>query len=134
MAEMILKLDNNVFNTISKIVSLQGINLKNYLYKAKKENFDLSPIELSQFTINNKTLKFNTPISFIPKLNDTKDLFFIEEDKFNISVYSPTIIELENDLKEEILFLWNEYAKSEENMTPLALKLKQTLLENIKEC
>ncbi|GMO56105.1 MAG: hypothetical protein Ta2D_00370 [Rickettsiales bacterium] len=36
MAEMILKLNNNVFNTISKIVSLQGINLKDYLFLPAK--------------------------------------------------------------------------------------------------
>ncbi|GMO57801.1 MAG: hypothetical protein Ta2D_03570 [Rickettsiales bacterium] len=155
MAEMILKLNNNIFNTINKIVSLQGINLKDYLFLPAKntnaktkntstnakikniektENFDLSPIELSQFTINNKTLKFNTPISFTPKLNKTKDLMLVEDKQFDILVGAYNRDDLFEELKDYIFCIWEGYAKNEQKMDKSAQNLKQLLLKNIVEC
>ncbi|GMO56111.1 MAG: hypothetical protein Ta2D_00390 [Rickettsiales bacterium] len=59
MAEMILKLNNNVFNTINKIVSSRGINLKDYLLlPAKTKNVKKTEEDFSEFETMDDSIMF----------------------------------------------------------------------------
>lgn len=107
--------DNEMPQGISDVVCIQGV--------------DLSPIELSEIEQDGARLRFKSPTSFVPVLDDSQQLFVIEDERFGLDICAYTRSEIINDVKSEIFFLWDEYAcASDEDLTEGALALKQSLL------
>lgn len=100
--------------------------------KFKLQDVDLSPIVLDIIHSNDVDLKFKTPIHLEPKLDETACCVTFPE--LNIDVYEYTREDLENALSEQIVFLWQKYAKeSDNNLTEKAILLKKHLLNFIEE-
>lgn len=112
--------DNDIPKKISDVISIQDV--------------DLSPIPLDIIHSNNVALKFKSPLHLEPKLDETEQLYCVTFPELNIDVYEYTREDLENALSEQIVFLWNEYAKeADDNLTEKAISLKNKLLNFIEE-
>lgn len=79
-------------------------------------------------------LEFKEILHLTPTLDETEQLYQISFPKLDIDVYEYTRSDLENAVSEQILFLWNEYAKeSDDKLTKDAILLKHKLLKLIEE-
>lgn len=98
------------------------------------QEVDLSIIELDVLIYTDKTLKFKYPFILTPELDETEQLYIIENSDLGIDLFAYTRAELLESLKEHILSLWEEYAQeSDDNLTKDALILKNNLLKLIEE-
>lgn len=96
--------------------------------KKKDEYIDESSIEITSFERDNKHYSFKEPIQFKPCLDDSKQLYLLKYPKLGIDIAACTRTELKTEIEEQIVFLWEEYAKEDdENLTYPALKLKHSI-------
>jgi hypothetical protein len=100
--------------------------------KLIKLETDLSTIELSYIDWNGKKLHFKNCLILTPKLDDTKQLYTIDYPKLGLTTFAHTRQELIEDIKSDIVYLWEEYAlASNDELTKDAKLLKNKLLELI---
>jgi len=95
---------------------------------------DLSPFRVVIIEFKDLVLRFQEPLILDPYLDESKQLICLSEPRLGIDVFAYSRDELENELSEQIAFLWEDYAKGDEaEMTTQAVELKQCLLESIVE-
>jgi len=100
--------------------------------KLIKLETDLSTIELNSIDWNGKKLYFKNDLTLTPKLDDTKQLYTIDYPKLGLTTFAHTRQELIEDIKSDIIYLWEEYAlASNDELTEDARLLKNELLELI---
>jgi hypothetical protein len=69
-----------------------------------------------------------------PALDDSEQLYTISYPEIGLELFAYTRQEITNDVKSDIVYLWEEYAKAEDNaLTEDAIILKQKLLNAIEE-
>lgn len=89
---------------------------------------DESPIEIVSFERDSKRYSFKEPIQFKPCLDDSKQLYLLEYPQLGIDIAVYTRAELKSEIEEQIVFLWEEYAKeADEKLTSSALELKRSI-------
>lgn len=115
--------DNELPQEISDVVCIQEV--------------DLSPIGFGKISQDGQCIQFKSPISFTPVLDDSQQLFILKEEKLGLDICAYTRSEIIEDVKSEILFLWNEYGLAKDSdLTDNALILKRslhTMLEVVNE-
>ncbi len=95
---------------------------------------DISPIDLEVFLYEDYILKFKEKISLFPKLSEDQQIMYLVYEPIGIDVYGSNHDELEEEIHEQIHFLWEEYAMVDENdMTDNAKKMKRNLLAMIEK-
>ncbi len=100
---------------------------------------DITPLDCSEFVIHEvdcgaKVLRFKQPLELTPEPSESKQLLFLEKPDLGISVYGQTRDELLAEINEQIVVLWNEYAREDDDkLTDSALELKNALLAMIEE-
>ena len=100
----------------------------------KIRELDLSRFYFEKFQFQDFVLVFNPPLVLEPELIENEQLLLLREESLGIDVIAPTIDELEESLREEIIMLWINFAKEkDENLSPKALELKTNLLSRIAE-
>ncbi|GBU24462.1 hypothetical protein R83H12_01092 [Fibrobacteria bacterium R8-3-H12] len=100
--------------------------------KLIKLETNLSTIELDYIDWNGKKLHFKNYLVLTPKLDDTKQLYTIDYPKLGLIAFAYTRQELIEDIKSDIVYLWEEYALASNNeLTEDAKQLKNELLELI---
>ena len=98
------------------------------------EKVDLSPIEFDSFEYNNKKLKLKKHYVFFPKLDETEQLYVIEDEKLGLNLFAYTRQELCKDIISDIYYLWEEYAKEDDKVLSEDAKiLKNNLISLIEE-
>jgi hypothetical protein len=96
-------------------------------------------LELSLFTVSeihslNRTLHAKTPIILEPMLNDSQQLICIEDQRLNIDVLAETREGLLDELSEQIVVMWIEYALVDDELLEVSAKqLKIELLASFDE-
>ncbi len=93
-------------------------------------DMDLSPFYVKEIKLSdNRVLKYiNQQLELTPFLDESKQLICLEKQELGIDVYSYTRDELDSFLKAQIDYLWRTFAEGDENnMTPLAIKLSESL-------
>lgn len=96
-------------------------------------------LDLSLFTITeihslNRTLHAKTPIVFEPLLNDSQQLICIEDQRLNIDVFAETREGLLDELSEQIMVMWIEYALADDELLEISAQhLKVELLDSFEE-
>jgi hypothetical protein len=90
---------------------------------------DLTPFVLNEVTRGQIRIRFREPLTLVPKLTESQQLMFLEDETFGIEVFAPSRSELLEELKEQVIMLWTEYAtEDDDNLSDLAKALKKRLL------
>lgn len=98
------------------------------------EELDLSPFMAYGVKNDNWNLRFHEPLVLEVFLDESKQLLCAEHPALDIDVYAFTREELLEELGEQVIMLWQEYAlASPEDLTPRAHDLRSRLLEAIQE-
>ncbi|MDR2427079.1 MAG: hypothetical protein LBD46_07900 [Endomicrobium sp.] len=98
------------------------------------QEVDLSPIEIDHIECNGIKLKPKRQLILTPKLDETEQLYLIENPSIGLELFAYTRQELYNDIKLDICYLWEEYAKVDDDiLSEDAKKLKTNLLDAFKE-
>lgn len=99
------------------------------------KNLDLSSIIVTEINDNNKKLIFQNPLRLIPVIDEESgQLYVVEYPDIGLHVFSSTREKLINEINEQILMLWNEYAMVDSNILAKdAQKIRVSLLELIQE-
>lgn len=112
--------ENDVPRSISEVVSINDL--------------DLSPFRVSLIPYGSKSLRFRQQLTLQPASNESFQLLSLQHDDLGIDVYAPTRDGLLNELHDQIVMLWDEYALADYGtLSPKAAALKKTLLANIEE-
>jgi len=112
--------DNEQPKKITDVVSIQEI--------------DLSPIDFNDIDYRKKKLHFKNSFFLTPTLDNSEQLYTINYPEFGLELFAYTRQEITNDVKSEIVYLWEEYAKTEDDtLTEDAKILKKKLLGAIEE-
>jgi hypothetical protein len=95
---------------------------------------DLSTIELKEIVLEDRILRFRSPLILTPESNETKQLLCIKKPYLGIDVCAETHDELYELLLQEIEVLWFEYAlERDDRLNSGALELKHRLSKHIDE-
>lgn len=98
------------------------------------QEVDLTPFYLQSIEYNGRTFEFLKPLQLTPEHDETQQLYCLEEQDLGIDVYAYTRDQLDVELKEQIAFLWDDYAQVPgEELTDAAIRLKQNLLAAVRE-
>lgn len=85
-------------------------------------------IQINSLKYGNMLLKCTEPLIFDIKRDEREGLFIIEDDALNIFVYGDSIDKILRELSSNLIFLWEEYAKAEnETLTKSAISFKLNL-------
>lgn len=85
---------------------------------------------IQRFKYPGMTLSFKREYDFQIKMNAHG--YTVQDDYFNVYVWAEDLEKLWLRVKEDFLFLWNEYAlEKDENLATAALSLKNRLLDEI---
>jgi len=115
-------LKDEVMDILKSLANLKLIKLET----------NLSEIKLDYIDWNGKKLHFKNDLTLTPKLDDTKQLYTIDYPKLGLTTFAHTRQELIEDIKSDIVYLWEEYALASDNeLTEDAKQLKNELLEFI---
>lgn len=95
------------------------------------EPLDLSPIVLHEVSFNDRNFRFRRPLQLTPELEpEGKQLLTVENPQLGINVFAYSREALLEEISEQIAFLWDDYALSEDDsLTPEAIALKYAVLE-----
>jgi len=116
------KLDHEGYPT--KAVSIERI-----------EEVDMSELWYESISHENRVLAFNPPLVLTPAMDEaTQQLYVVKDDQLGIHAFAYTREELKKDLQDQLFFLWDSYAKeNDEVLSPAAKDLKQNLKDRIRE-
>jgi hypothetical protein len=112
--------DNEQLKKITDVISIQEI--------------DLSPIDFNDIDYKEKKLHFKNNLILTPTLDNSEQLYTINYPELGLELFAYTRQEITNDVKSEIVYLWDEYVKAEDDtLTQDAKFLKKKLLGVIEE-
>lgn len=97
------------------------------------EPVDLSPISIREILWHNKKLRFKTPFLLTPKMDDTEQLYILEEPEIGLHVFSYTREDLIHEINEQLAMLWEEYAVTTDELATDARTLQAKLLATLEE-
>ena len=90
---------------------------------------DLSPFVLKEVEETGLKIRFRKPLVIEPRLSESQQLICLEHEPLGIDVFAPTRAEVFEELKEQLIMLWREYAEEEDAaLSEPAQKLKAVLL------
>lgn len=94
----------------------------------------LSPVRVEEVQRAGVLLRFRQPLELAPTLDDTGQLLCPQNESLGIDVFAPTRQDLLDELQEQVVMLWREYACAKpDELTPAAQKLRQHLLNALEE-
>jgi len=95
---------------------------------------DLSLICLDSVTWEGHELRFKQPLTFRPFLDESQQLYVVEDVGLTFLAYAQTREQLVEEIGEQIVFMWNTYVVAlEDDLATDALKLRQRLLEIVEQ-
>ncbi|WP_018086945.1 hypothetical protein [Desulfurispora thermophila] len=132
-------LEDIIINNLRGVVRVTGtVKLDHNGHPEKVVNVyeidevDLSPISFSRIASDGIELVLKKPIEVIPELNEQEVI--IEFQELNIISSGETVDEAVMELQSDIVWLWKEYAKEEDDALSVdAIKLKYLLLDMVAE-
>ncbi|MFH1740742.1 MAG: hypothetical protein ABIH23_17170 [bacterium] len=95
---------------------------------------DLSSFHIEQFECDGHTLRFRSPLTLEPELDESKQLLCVRHPDFGIDAHAYTRGELDDVIRDQIDVLWRNYALAHnETLTPEAQRLKENLMNALEE-
>lgn len=112
--------DNGIPKSIVDVIDIRAI--------------DLSPFQLSEIHGDGFTLVAVQPLRLVPYLDETLQYLCLEDSDLHIDVFAQTRQRLLPELTEQILMLWQEYARADDSdLDEIAIGLKKKLNNKFKE-
>jgi hypothetical protein len=97
-------------------------------------DLDLSPFVLGEIDGRDFRLRPRGAFSFLPALTDDEQFLSLEHSPWSLDVFATTRAELFAELKEQLLMLWREYAREQDDaLSEPAQRIKQQLLVDWEE-
>ncbi|MFO1430533.1 MAG: hypothetical protein U1F76_10405 [Candidatus Competibacteraceae bacterium] len=97
-------------------------------------DLDLSPFVLGEIESRDFRLRPRRAISLLPSLTEDEQFLCLEQAPWSLDVFATTRAELFSELKEQMLMLWQEYAREQdEALSEPAKQVKQHLLADWEE-
>ncbi len=107
----------------SKIFNVEAIDV-----------IDLSPVYLDTIELGTRKFELTPTLELTPELDETKQLYGLENTTLGIDVFAYTRDQLIQELKEQLVFMWDSYALADDGeLTDAAQQLKKNLLQALKE-
>jgi hypothetical protein len=99
------------------------------------EPVDLSPMTFERVEWHGRQLAMTPPLEIQPTLDeDSGQLYVLTDEELDIHVFAPTREQAVDELAEQLLFLWDAYAReTPERLTAKARQLGQNLRRRIRE-
>ena len=95
---------------------------------------NLSPFYLQTIEYSCRNFAFIKPLELAPSFDETQQLYYLEYADLGIDVFAYTRDQLDQELREQIVFLWDSYALADDaELTETATQLKINLLNRLKE-
>ncbi len=95
---------------------------------------DLSPMVFDAVEWGGRRLALESPLSLEPTMDESGQLYRLEDPGLGIDVFAQTREQLANELAEQIIFQWDTYAREDpKKLTPAARRLRAALLERFRE-
>lgn len=115
------------------ILDPEGIPLK-ITHVDDMTELDLSPLIIDRIHWGKIDLVSNTNLIFEPDFDELTQLIYISYEHLGIYVFATTRDRLIIELYEQVVMLWNEYAKADDlSLDMEAIKMKQNLLSVFSE-
>ncbi len=116
------------------VVLGQNDEIKEIVNVESIEAVDMSDFSIESIPHGDGIIKPKSPLVLKPTLNESKQLLCIEDEKLGINVFGFTREKLLEELQEQVIALWVEYAlEDDSNLTPSARLLKKQLLASFEE-
>lgn len=97
-------------------------------------DLDLSPFVLSEIECSEFRLRPRSRVTLQPTVTDDEQFLGLEHPPWSLDVFATTRAELFTELKEQLLMLWREYAREQEDaLSSPALQVKRQLLADWEE-
>ena len=95
---------------------------------------DLSPFVITEIPGSQWKLKAVQPVNLHPFLSNNEQLLCLQHEAWGLDVFAATRPELFDELKEQMLMLWSEYAREEDGaLSAPALSVKSALIAQFTE-
>jgi hypothetical protein len=88
---------------------------------------DLTPIVLHVVEYEDYSISFDPKITIIPQYDEENKLLVATDPKIGLNAYASARSELENEIYEQLKFLRETYACSDDEMTDSAIQIKHNL-------
>lgn len=97
-------------------------------------DLDTSPLTIHGVRTPTLSLKANIPLTLEIEMDDTKQLLYVTHPELGIDVFATNRERLLNELQDQLLMLWNEYALASDNELDMpAQRMKCALLDQFTE-
>lgn len=95
---------------------------------------DLSDFEIREFLCRGQHLTFKKLLTLSPEITDSKQFITLRHDPLDIDVIAQTREQLLEELNEQLVMLWVEFALEDDNkLTAAAQELKQRLIQAVEQ-
>jgi hypothetical protein len=96
---------------------------------------DLSPLSFDCVNRQGRVLRIEPPLSLVPFLDEeVGDFLHIEDLEIGLHVFAPSRTLLEEEIVQQLFFLWDEYAQEvPEKLTASAQQLQERLKRRMRE-
>ena len=98
------------------------------------EAVDLSPLTFGRIEGDGHALSATPELRLVPHLDETKQLYVVEDEALDLSVFAYTREDLADEITAHLLFAWDTYAKADPaTLAPKAQELRTVLLGRFRE-
>ena len=131
---MLLENRRDLIQVTGRVIPDDDGHPKKIVEAEEIRDLDLSPFVLGEVMGATVRLKLTKQVTLSPFLSDSEQLICLEYRDWDLDVFASTRLELFDELKEQILLLWTEYAKEgDERLSEPSRVLKATLLRDFQE-
>lgn len=132
--ELLLTKPRELIQVTGRVVLDEGDQPKEILDVQDIREVDLSPFYLSKVALPGRTLLFREDRRLEPELDETEQLFLLQDEELGVDVMASTRDELYEALLDNLDFLWRNYAAAPDALlTSEAVALKGRLLSLLTE-
>src|SRR5437660_11648344 len=107
---MLLENRRDLIQVTGRVIMDETNHPKKIVDVEQIRELDLSPFVIDVIQFDSRILKPRQPLKLSPFLNESQQLICVEYEPFDIDVFAPTRRELFDELKEQIVMLWSEFA------------------------
>ncbi len=134
LEEMLLERPRELIQVTGEVIMDENDLPKKIINVESIDDVDLSPFYLQHIEYNGRLFEFVKPLELTPEMDETEQLYCLEKSQLGIDVFAYTRDQLDHELKEQIAFLWDTYARAtDEELTGAALTLKHNLRAALRE-
>ena len=95
---------------------------------------DLSPFVVTEVETADWKIRPKQPVKLTPTLSDSGQLLCLAHPAWDLDVFAATRSELFHELKEQLLMLWQEYVREDEDvLSEPAKRLRARLMQDFEE-